>query len=338
MLPDVYGLDLGYGALKLYGRAGGIQLPSHVAAAQGHALTDLAGLEGTDRPLHIDTGGQAYFVGAGAHAWGQPIESLDYDRLTGSPEIVALLYGAFSLYMEQAAVSALKPITLYVGLPLEPLSVDPAAVQETLEAVRKWLCGVHVWAADGINHKINVGRVEITSQPAAAYFDYILTGDGRPHPGRASQLKSEVGVISIGFNTLEIMVVQNGRPVQRFTGGSTTGVRRFLERLNDQLGGHYSLGELDTLLRQGQLNSLLSADSLQSRATDEWLRQITGQVEKRWGTAWRRFAHTVIVGGGAILLNGRLLHKFGGRASVPDEPVLAISRGLYKLALAQERG
>lgn len=319
------GLDLGYGNIKLFGRAGSIVLPSHVAASQGHVLSHLGGLAADDRPLAITVDDQPYYVGSGAHRWGRPIENLDYERLTGSPEIRALLYGSLTQYMASAEITS--SLCLYVGLPLEPLSAAEADVQATVAAIRKWLLGVHIWQSPAGDHRVNIERVEVTSQPAGAYFDYILDDNGRPHPARAGQLQNEIGVVSIGFNTVERMVIQSGRPVQKFTAGSTAGVRRLLERINEQSDNLYSLGELDDLLRAGGLDT--------RHAIDDWARQVGGELERSWGTSWRRFAHVVLVGGGAVLLNGRLLPKFAGRASVPDQPVMAIARGLYKLSLAQ---
>jgi hypothetical protein len=41
------------------------------------------------------------------------------------------------------------------------------------------------------------------------------------------------------------------------------------------------------------------------------------------------------VGGGAILLRELLVERFSGRVYIPDDPVISISRGLYKLAKQQ---
>ncbi len=60
-------------------------------------------------------------------------------------------------------------------------------------------------------------------------------------------------------------------------------------------------------------------------------------IEKRWGQAYRRFAAVIVVGGGACLLRRGLSARFGGKAVVPDDPVLAPARGLYKMALLHGR-
>jgi len=66
-----------------------------------------------------------------------------------------------------------------------------------------------------------------------------------------------------------------------------------------------------------------------------WAREVTGQIEKTWGPRWRRFSQLIIVGGGAILLRELLVERFSGRVHIPDDPVISISRGLYKLAKQQ---
>ncbi len=55
-------------------------------------------------------------------------------------------------------------------------------------------------------------------------------------------------------------------------------------------------------------------------------------VERRWGNAYKRFAAVIVVGGGALLLRNSLVARFNARAWVPDDPVVATARGLYKLA------
>ncbi|MBX3058276.1 MAG: ParM/StbA family protein [Anaerolineae bacterium] len=323
----IFGLDLGYGNIKLYGAAGGVVLPSRVAVAGRAAVNDLAGMNAAEPPLKITTSGRSYYVGDRAHEWGRPIESLDYERLAGSPEIIALTYAAFTRYLERENIPEGTGIGVMVGLPLQPLSGERDEVEGTLAAVRKWMRGVHVWQVDGRTYRLNIEDVRLTSQTTGALFDYLLDGDGRFIPERANQVKEEIGIISTGFNTVELQVVRNTAPVQRFTAGATVGVRRLLELINN--GDLWSLGELDGQLRAGALNT--------RDALPVWAREVQGQIEHVWGRQWERFAHIIIVGGGAVLLNGYLTPRFKGKAAMPDEPIQAVARGLYKLGLLQEQ-
>lgn len=318
-----FGLDLGMGACKLYGPLGSIEMPSQVAIWRDHAR-GLGGMRNALPPLKVELGtGQAFWVGLHAHQWGRPVENVDYDRLSGAPEMHAILYATLTQYVKDHG-PVMGPVVLYVGMPLEPLTGEGAAA--TLNSVRTWLMGSHCWHAGGEAYQVDVATVKITSQATGALFDYLLDPDGGFVAGRKAHMKKEVGIISIGFNTVELLVVQDNAPVQRFTAGSTNGVRRLLELLNT--GGLYSLGELDTLLRMG---SLSFGDAL-----TVWEREVTGQVERVWGSSWKRFATIISVGGGAVLLNGHLARRFNGRVDTPDQPVMAIARGLYKLAMSQK--
>lgn len=323
------GIDLGMGACKLVGPHGGIVLPSHVSIADGRMVGRLAGMKAAKPPLKITVDGRAFYVGDGAHDFGRPVENMDYDRLNGSPEQRAIVYGALFHYMYKAHIipQDAPDLCLYVGMPLEPLSGEPDQVQRTVTAVRDWLRGHHEWqvAWDGIDIPFfaHVTDVKITSQPTGALFDYLLDDDGRFIPERKSHVKEEIGIISVGFNTVELLVVQDTRPVNRFTAGTTAGVRRLLELVNGD--GLYSLGELDGRLRAGTLDV--------RTAVPVWGREVSGAIEHTWGRHWRRFARVITVGGGAILLNGQL--AFAGKSYLPDDPVLAIARGLYKMALMQ---
>jgi hypothetical protein len=118
----------------------------------------------------------------------------------------------------------------------------------------------------------------------------------------------------------------NNTEMENFTAGQTLGVRRLLERLNPREA--YSLGELDSALRAGSLDI--------SKDLPVWAQQANGTIEKRWGTAARRFSRVLVVGGGALLLKEALTRQFAGKAVVLDDPVLSIARGLYKLLLQKK--
>ncbi len=75
-------------------------LQSAVATDGAQALSTLVGLKATRRPLAITDEGGSFYVGHGAHAFGRPIQNLDFERLTGSPEMRALFHGALTKYLE----------------------------------------------------------------------------------------------------------------------------------------------------------------------------------------------------------------------------------------------
>ena len=335
------GEDLGMGANKLWGngwvvagekkgttrfvQGGGLQVVSQVSSnGRGH-YQGMLGLKSKRRPMEIASDFGSFYVGEGAHEHGRPVENLDFERLTGAPEMRALLYGSLAQYQKLYGKFD-RPLSLMVGLPLQMMmGADAKAYQA---GVKGWLKGSHQFSADGEAMKLEVGQVRLTSQPVGALFDYVLDEDGRIQADRASAMLDEVGVISVGFNTVELLVVKDQGAVERFTAGNTLGVRRLLDLLNRD--GLFSLGELDEKVRAGRMK-----DELRT-ALPIWAREVNGEIERRWGQSFKRFVKVIIVGGGALLLKDLLTAQFGVKAHVPNVPVLSIARGLWKLSVMKK--
>ena len=313
-------LDLGFGNTKLYGGGGGVVLQSAVSVAASKEIHRMIGLRASNPPLRVASEAGEFYVGEGAHDWGRPVENLELDRLTGSPETLALFLGAATRYGEPS-----EAISLMVGLPIG-LLMD-ADAKSAQRAVRGFLCGRFAWAADGLEHLMEVSRVRITSQPVGAMFDYLLSDDGTMPQDRRRASRGEIGVLGVGMNTVEVLAISNGKAVQRFTAGETLGVRRLLELVNHN--GLYSLAEADGLLRSGALDT--------RAALRVWESEVLGFVERQWGASHRRFEVVVAVGGGACLLREALLRRFKEKVFVPDDPILATARGLYKYTAMQAR-
>lgn len=317
------GLDMGMGATKLWGDAGGVMMLSQVAAVTRQEIDLKAlGMTSRKRPMTILNGSGRLLVGEGAHDAGMPIERLDYERLTGSPEMKALVYSVLSSQQTDEHT----PIALMVGLPLGLANDgDDGDGKRRVEAVKTWLKGAHVWRADGVEHVAVVDRVGCVGQAHAAYFDWLLSLDGcrQNKPGK----DEEIAIVSIGFNTIELVVLKDNKALERFVDGEQIGVRRYLELVNDKRRRLFSLGELDIRLRNGSLTD--------DAELAKWRAQVHGRIESQWGKAAQRFDRVIAVGGGAIILRGALSNLFGSRLVDVDDPVMSVSRGLYKFGLMQ---
>jgi hypothetical protein len=318
------GIDPGAGAIKICGPGGGIQLPSIVATDGSRGLSRMAGLAQSKPPLRIATKAGTFWVGERAADWGRVVENLDHDRFTGPPELQALTYGGLTRYFQQCGLPG-AALNVTIGLPLETLTGPESETASLAAGVRHWLVGGHTWTADGKPCEVAITEAKISSQPAGALFDFLLDETGGFIPARKLLFGKEIGVVSVGMSTVELLVARNGAPVNRFTAGQTFGVRRLLELAAPD--GLYTLGELDTQLRAGRLDIGL--------ALPIWASEVTGLIERRWGRDYRRFAAIVVVGGGALLLREALLTRFGSRAFLPDDPVISTARGLFKMALMQ---
>jgi hypothetical protein len=328
---EIVGVDLGAGALKVYGPPGGVELPAHVALARHQRQGRVSGLRTMKPPMQVVTAHGRFYLGLGAHDWGRPVENLADDRFLG-PEVAALFYGAMAAYTRQYDL-ALESIRAVVGLTQSAFAEDAAS--GVVAGVRAWLLGAHTWQVEDAERDtpdvqafhLAVEGVDVTSQAAGTMFDYFLDNQGEFIPARKPAYKQEIGILSVGMNTLELLVIRNGAPVERFLASETAGVRRLLEIVDPS--ALYSRGELDTQLRLGKLDY--------ASAVPAWASEIGGHIERRWGNAFRRFATIIVVGGGALILKDALTARFDGQALVPDAPIMAVARGLYKLGLMQQK-
>jgi hypothetical protein len=331
LAENILGIDFGAGAVKVYGCRGGIELPSHVAfAGQRKRQARVSGLRTRKPPMQVITNHGGFYVGLGSHDWGRPVENLGDDRFLGAPEVAALFYGSVTTYARQYP-PAPQAIQAVVGLTQSSFSED--AVADIVPGVRAWLVGEHSWRiedaegrADREDFGLSVERADVTSQAAGTMFDYFLDEQGKFIPTRKPDYKKEIGIISVGMNTLELLVIRNGAPVERFLASETAGVRRLLEIIDPS--GMYSRGELDTQLRTGKLDY--------RDAIPAWTSEIGGHIERRWGNAFRRFATTIVIGGGAILLRDALTTRFNGRAFMQETTIMSVDCGLYKLGLMKQ--
>ena len=308
------GLDAGFGAVKIFSQGRGLELLSQVAANGGQHLDGMLGLKQAERPLMVETVDGQFYVGAHTHQYGRLIENLNFDRLNNSPEIRALVYGAWTKHAQANGIFE-APLSLMVALPIQTMVED---MRDYRKSICEWLKGSHTWKADGISYSVTVERARTNSQPAMALFDFVLDDDAKRIKEHSFALTSEIGIISVGFNTIELMVVESQTVTEAATGGEKFGVRRLLELLNPNR--KYTMGHLDLKLREGTLNY--------REKLPIWANEVNGVIENIWDKALDRFTSVLVVGGGALLL-GDLL-RLQGKGIVLDNPVRAIARGSDK--------
>lgn len=314
-------IDPGAGAIKLYSAAGPVCQPSIISTNGTKPVSELAlaGLDSGTMPNRVNTETGAFYVGLNAHEWGRPIENLDPDRFNGSPELTALVYSALSWSI--SCHGKQERASVIVGLPLNILTGEEAAANAA--EVKRWLAGRHVWTDSKGYYDLTITGVKLTSQPVGALMDYLLDENGNYIGDNKRKARGEIGIISLGMNTVELLVVSNLQIVQRFTTGKASGVRRLLELCNP--GDLYSRGEIDAKLRAGELNY--------KSALPIWSAEVSDVINKHWGESWKRFSAVIVTGGGALLLKSQLERKFLGFATFAHDPVISTARGLYKFAL-----
>jgi hypothetical protein len=321
-----FGCDLGQSSLKFVSSRGALQFSSTAALFSGE-VADFG--KKRSRPIVVEGDFGKLFVGGNAHAYGIPIENMDFDRLAGTPEMRGVFYGAMTAYMNRYGLLE-DPLTLIVGLPFQMLQGEGASVAKFRKAVNGWLAGEHRWIADGDDHCVAVERVELYPQALGAPVDYALDINGKAISAeRTRALQVECATVSIGSNTVEALVTKGNDDTKKFNGGKPIGVRQLKRRVDPY--GHWSFGEFDQMLRTGTL-----PDDYQvtTQHLDSWSSEIVGFLNDLWGQSYHRFHKVFFVGGGSILLQKQMRAKFNGKTVLADDPVMAIANGLYKLGFA----
>lgn len=318
-----FGCDMGQSSLKFVGADGALQFPSTAALYAGE-LTDFRSSKKRRRPVMVEGDFGKLWVGHSAHSYGSPVENLDFDRLAGTAEMRAVFYGAMSEYMREHGAFA-EPLTLIVGLPFQMLIGEGANVAKFRKSVGMWLGGDHAWNADGKPYQVTVQDVHLYPQAMGAPVDYALDMTGQAiSEERTKALRNECATISIGSNTVELLVTKRDENTHRFNGGKPIGVRQLWRRVDPRQ--EYSFGEFDEMLRTDNLPEGMEVEPF----LDSWTSEILGFVNSLWGQSYNRFHKVFLVGGGAILLEKNLRAKFNSKSVLMDDPVMVIGRGMYK--------
>ena len=151
-------------------------------------------------------------------------------------------------------------------------------------------------------------------------------------------------IIDEGFNTLDVLVVENGRISDRLSGGDTLGMSRAAEELLDMIKNQHQVtlplhrasdlikavvsGQKGEIYVHGQRTDVTPlarscVKSLEAEVDNYLLRLLKETKETH---------RVLLTGGGAIAMAAKLLQRFP-QATVMHEPVLANARGLAKMAM-----
>ena len=342
----VIGLDPGFGGIKVAHIKvieGQYQLTTAtVPAVVGVGTTDLGLLSlgaigrrsRAQKPYTVEFEGTSYLVGHNVHRYARPVERMDFHRLAGGPEIQAAVYAALA----QVLGDGESTVPILIGLPVEIMAERDLA-QEVLRGIRGWLVGEHRFRVDEQMYRVNVTEVRAMPQPAGTFFAWGLNDRGkwvRPK----EDLKVPVGIVDIGFNTLDLFAVQNGQVVGQYTGGDTAGIRRATELLSTQVRERYDVRlsryEADTYLREKRPVLYCAAGAIDLRPLVRQALEVTATaildfVETRWGNA-AQFRHVLFTGGGSALLREWLERRYPHGVVLAD-PVTANAVGFARYAV-----
>jgi plasmid segregation protein ParM len=341
-MNQVIGFDPGYGGTKaslVNGSMEAVAFPSVVgvgSTAMGLLNEMSTPTPGRRRRPHtpdeVCFDGMSYLVGKYVTEFVQPVERMDFQRLSGGPELRALFYTALHRLLGPGTHSGL---CVMVGLPVEVMA-DLELARSTRRELCGWMVGEHRYHLGSGETILQIERVEILAQPAGSYFAWGLD-QGGGWAREVGALKEMVAVCDLGFNTADLFVLQGGNVVARYTTGATTGMRRAAElvaqTVQQQHGITLSLYEADSLLRErtprlSTADGLIDLSALVHQGRERVVSGLLQLIERRWQSA-RQFRHVLFTGGGSEALRDVLARHYPHGMVLP-EPVTANAVGLAK--------
>ena len=343
------GVDPGFNANKVAEVQGSdvftYALPSAVGLAN-RGRKDGLSLAGVVRsrkisrqPFQVMFDGLEYLVGPHVGDFTTPIDRMDFDRFTESSELRATLYTALYRIVNGGS----HRLALAIALPVEILQ-DKDEANRVERSLRSWLVGEHAFSVDGVETVLTITNIRARiPQPVATWFEWGLNTKGQWIKG-AEAMRAATLIVDEGYNTLDVLAVEEGRISQRYTGGDTLGMRRASERLIEMLDHrHGLLLELykANISIQSVVNGQKAAVYLHGKPLDitREVKQVLSSLEvdvvnfidRAVGRS--KEAYQVLLTGGGVLALAPRLQRLFPHATVMYEPVLANARGLAKLAI-----
>lgn len=340
------GVDPGFGGFKMCEVIGEeiktFLMPSSVGLGASTDEISMAGIlrnRSARKPYRVKFEGIEYLVGHNVAAYTRPIDQMDYNRFTDSPELRASFYAGLA----QMTGGGQHTVGLVIGLPVEVVK-DTAEANKVQRQIRGWLVGEHSFMVDGIEFEVEVARVRAkTPQPVGSWQDWGLDYAGQWIKGAAA-LKAPTLIIDPGYNSLDVVLTYKGKIQSRETDGDKLGMRRAAERLQSLLKQKYNVEpdlrvcdeeiqavsmnrKAETYVKGELVNvSRLAKQALNTTEADA-IDFVSRALDQRNAREYRVF----LTGGGAISLINKLLRQYEHANAMPG-PVLANARGLGKMA------
>ena len=315
MSIDVGG-DIGFGSIKLYGKANCVLVSSLVGKLTHKYVSESNRNLGHTHYVTLDN--TNYVVGVAAWSIGKASHNQSMDRLVnGSYDARVALYAALGQYFGGKAIR--EPLNMYVGLPAVLLDTDHKA--DTIAKVTKWMVKPHEWIFNDRPMRATIESVSFRTQATGALGDMIHNLQGQ-QTKEVEFMDAGIGVVSIGMNTVELSGAKRGRPVDTMIASlENRGVRAMIDEIASVT--RQSAGEIDEDLRSGR--QVIPANIL-----SDWSDKIIGDISDEWATELPTLDRILLVGGGAQYIADSMRQRIGNIVHVPAEPMMAVARGLYK--------
>jgi len=328
--PAVYlGLDIGFGDVKVVARFDSknrhisTKFSTAVAYARDGIIGKLEG-EGGNGVYNFNT--RKYLVGDSALYSRDIFSTRDINFLMEFAPLLA--YVAVEKVAEagngasEPAFRANKGVCL--GIPLAYFHSKHTALANVVRQ-----CAVS-------GSLLQFEQVEVRAQGQGILFDFALKDDGTPIEDR---LDMTMLIVDVGFNTVDILGVVDGRSSREWSGMiERGGVSRICRQVGDYLQREFGFDlpeqSLKDVIMQGQVGIYgVSKDisALIRQASEQYSDWLVQEIRARWDGFLKQADKLIIAGGGAYYVHDDLIDKYPKQfIHVPQAPEYSNARGFLK--------
>lgn len=283
------------------------------------------------------------------YVWGKGINQLHLDDYLQdtimygnrySSEAFKLLsnfsLGLLSTDYEKATKSILE-VAVVVGLPTEDW-----ANRAQDEQVIKGLKGQHQVEIDGKTYTIRVNRVYILPQPMGTLYNELLDEEG--YLAKDNLVQEKVGVVDIGGGTVLIDTILDFKLSKKNRKQYNTGINDLYEAIQSRMQGSVSLYQLERTLRNPEEGRYVYEFNKHNRVDITEL--VKAEVDRFTSRLITNIKSTlknldsidslIFTGGGANLVNKKLLEKEFKNSLIVENTETANVNGFYKYGLSVE--
>ena len=179
-------------------------------------------------------------------------------------------------------------------------------------------------------------EIDVRAQGQGILFDFMLDETGLPVVDR---LNLNILVVDIGFNTVDILGVVNGRPSREWSGMLDRGG---ISRICEQVGQHLQR-EFDFELREQAIKDVLQKKEIAlygatkdiswviRKASEEYAHWLLQEIRSRWDGFLKKADRLILAGGGAYYVQDAFGSMYRqGFLHVPENPEFSNAIGFQK--------
>ncbi len=307
------GLDIGFGDVKIVCDGGRLfSFPSAIKY-----VNDGLDLGAFSKDEEFSYGGRKYLVGEQALLGAFSTQSIDF-------------LGRYAPLLAYKAITKIgeKVDKIGVGLPLDYYTTRYSA------PLKKSLGTIEV------NGEKMIFDVEVYPQGVGVLLDFRLAENGSEAEGSAANMM----VLDIGFNTVDVVAVNNGSASKADSGMlERAGIAKITQELSQHLRRETNVSlsdqEAKDVLLQGSISLYGHTKDLSEviRAiTEEYIEWLLNAVQSRWEEHIQRAKVLLVAGGGAYYLKNHIPDKYRTLIQISKKPEFANARGFLKALKQQE--